>query len=502
MRALALVLLLAPLSGCFGGPYAADLAQGPAQTPRLVHGVWEYSADGEARVLDPNATYPVPRWSATGFDGAEPNIGATVSGALFMTSADLTLRSRDGGLTWQPVYEFDPVVGENSGWDTGDPMLWVDPVTDRVYSNHMYPALVCFATAWSEDEGDSWTQNDATCTLPGVDHQKFFTALPGPLAPAVAGLDHPTVLFQCSQKIVIVDQAHDLTEETVGVGGYTTHCNMSYDGGDSWPAETVAAADVPVVSCGGLNGHPAAAPDGTVVVPITHGCDGLYLSVSQDSGLSWTVAAGPKTVGAESIDPEVSFAPDGTLYAMWRGSDHLAYLARTPDLGKTWDGPWKVSPPHVRSTVFQALSAGADGRVAMAFLGTDDTDAYPSDAPEDTQWHLYIVTSEDADAATPALRAYQVTRNGDPVQVGCVWLEGGGNPCRNLLDFIDSTITPDGTFHVAFTKGCWRGCRDEDDRVMRTAEARLAGWSLWGADQGADRGPDPNGFQSPEEVMP
>jgi hypothetical protein len=472
-------LLLLPLTGCFG-PYASDLEL-PPPPERPASGHWRVAADGSLVELQPHDLDIKGRYKLTGHIGAEPNLGVTESGAIFMTSLDQTLRSRDGGKTWDVVYDFQPSLADGQGTETGDPMLWVDATTNRVYTNHMYPALLCFFTAWSADDGEYWDENEATCTLPGVDHQKFFSAPPGPLAPAIAGRDHPSVLYQCYQRYFHPSMLGVPDPGGIPpVGGMTTHCNMSYDGGRTWPAETLSAARLPA-SCGGINGHPASNTEGVVAIPITRGCDGLYISISLDSGLTWTVRPGPKDFGAESIDPEVSFAPDGSLYAFWRGLDHLVYFARSPDLGLTWAGPWRVSPPDVRSTVFQAMAAGEDGRAAMAFLGTFDTDAHPSDAPEDTVWHLFLAHTDGAASDAPEFVVHQVTGPADPVQIGCVWLFGGGHPCRNMLDFIDGAVAPDGTFYTAFTKGC-TSCIDDSntDRASLTALATLHGFKLKG----------------------
>src|ERR671919_545541 len=41
---------------------------------------------------------------------------------------------------------------------TSDPMLWVDPTTDRVFTNHMWPVLGCAVNIISDDNGESWSQ--------------------------------------------------------------------------------------------------------------------------------------------------------------------------------------------------------------------------------------------------------------------------------------------------------------------------------------------------------
>jgi len=46
----------------------------------------------------------------------------------------------------------------------------------------------------------------------------------------------------------------------------------------------------------------------------------------------------------------------------------------------------------------------------------------------------------------------------DPVQKGCIWLAGGSNTCRNLLDFMDAQIDSTGHIVVGFADGCTAAC--------------------------------------------
>jgi hypothetical protein len=226
--------------------------------------------------------------------------------------------------------------------------------------------------------------------------------------------------------------------------------------------------------CGGINGHPAPAPDGTLYLPITNGCPEPVVLVTTDNGLTWTVRPGPAEHGAEEIDPEITVTPDGTAYMLWRGSDHLQYLARSHDRFATWQGPWLVTPPDVRSTVFAGLTSGDDGRIAFAYLGTRDGnktwDGDPSTAPNATHWNLYYGTATDAEAENPLFRVVQANDDLAPVQIGCVWLGGGGNPCRNMLDFIDMAHTPDGRPVVVFSDGCTKDC--DGNRTATNLQSR------------------------------
>ncbi|HUR67676.1 MAG TPA: sialidase family protein [Candidatus Thermoplasmatota archaeon] len=392
--------------------------------------------------------------------GGEPNVGVTSSGAVFMTANHNTMRSTDHGATWEIVFNLSeelpqyncpdgtpaiPVAGCPRLTRSSDPMLWVDPVTDRVFTDHM-TGLYCSNMIYSDDEGDSWTMKPMTCGLPVNDHQKVATGMGyGPGAPP-AGMNpaYPNPVYYCYNKLL------------------ATQCAVSFDGGLTFPIDRTVASGALGDPCGGINGHPASGPDGTMFVPINEGCPTAVVGVSEDSGLTWSVKQAPFDVGAEEIDPEITVTPDGTAYMLWRGVDHLQYLARSTDKFDTWEGPWQVSPKGVTSTVFAGLTSVVDGKVGFAFLGTRDTDEAPSDAPNGTRWHLFTGVSLDAASPSPTFVVEQASPDADPVQIGCVWLGGGANPCRNMLDFIDMAADSEGRFYVAYTEGCISAAQHPD----------------------------------------
>src|SRR5207248_10817492 len=69
-------------------------------------------------------------------------------------------------------------------------------------------------------------------------------------------------------------------------------------------------------------------------------------------------------------------------------------------------------------------------------------------------WHLYVVTTYDGGTTW---QSTDVTGS-DPVQKGCIWLGGGSNTCRNLLDFMDAQIDKTGHIVVGFADGCTASC--------------------------------------------
>jgi len=381
--------------------------------------------------------------------GAEPNIGVTKKNSVFVTTFDEVRRSRDHGKTWQIVHEFTtprvPVTEDR--WDTADPMLWVDPITDRVFVSHMHPAVACQYLAWSDNDGDTWTERPFACTAPvpyTFDHQKIMTAKHGPKALPIPAPVYPTVFYLCYNAI--------LKEGT--------WCDVSFDGGLTFTWSRLVLAES---RCGSINGHPAAFPDGTVVVP--GGSFGnckreVEVAVTEDNGFTWSTRRCAPGYSQTEIDPDITVTPDGTAYMLFRDDEHI-HLLRTKDKFQTCD-VFRISPQdHVKS-VFTVITSGDNGRIAMAYLASRDPQdpeipSHPGTVWPGTNWHLYVTTSYDADAENPTFVTQMVSPEEDPIQVGCVWLNGGGGGpkrCRNLLDFMDMTRDQDGRFYVAFTDGC------------------------------------------------
>ena len=146
-------------------------------------------------------------------------------------------------------------------------------------------------------------------------------------------------------------------------------------------------------------------------------------------------------------------------------------MSRSFDSGDTWEQTsLRVSPNHIISATFPQIDAGDAGRVAIAYLGSPDKwlldepglDGDPWDgdahyAPDNATYFLYVSISTNADTAEPMWETIQLTD--DPVQVGSICLSSGdcrniGGSNRNLLDFNDLTLGPDGRIYIAYADGC------------------------------------------------
>lgn len=206
-----------------------------------------------------------------------------------------------------------------------------------------------------------------------------------------------------------------------------------------------------VLTCAGLHGHVVVGPDGTVYVP-HNDCSGPVgagqgLLVSADNGLSWELRMVPGTVPALS-DLVVAVDAGGRLYFA-ASSDGRPAVSTSADGGQTWTALVDVGAPFgIQNAQFPMVAAGDAGRAAVAFYGTT--------SPGDDQsadfagvWHLYVASTFDGGATWETELA-----SADPVQRGCIWLQGGENPCRNLLDFQGMTVDAQGRVLVGYADGC------------------------------------------------
>ncbi len=417
-----------------------------------VHKVTGYAMVGDTVYIGNIAVTPsqlAPTWklSDVGFRGPEPSIGITSDGCMFFVALEKVMRSCDAGESWEQVQDLF------SQPSTSDPWLWVDPATDRIFNVQMV-SLACTWIAWSDTGGDSWLGNPWNCgPLPVNDHIKLGSGPwrggdnPGYGTVGQFNPTYPQAVYFCYNKLAGV------------------FCYTSFDGGATFPVGGQIVG-LTAAGPGGLHGAITAAPDGTVYVPPRTSTPSV--AVSKDNGLTWDV----RTLGADVGTPqqrknaEVATDADSNAYMFWTGGDNRIYMSRSLDGGDTWDEQSTLVTADLGSTVWPAANAGDPGVVAVAYIGTEDSNAGGWNVPEDTRWHLYVTYSQNALDDNPDWVTVRVTD--DPVQIGTVCVSSGacrdGN--RNLLDFIDLTLDQDGRMYVAFADGC-------TDREPRTCSSDL-----------------------------
>ena len=365
----------------------------------------------------------------TGLAGAtnagEPSLGVNGStGAMMYQAGTNTLKlavNAAGAATWTDVTPASSVFNI-------DPILATDRTSGRTYAGGL--AGECSVLNYSDNDGGSWTQMGNACTGV-VDHESIGGGAWKGSAPL--GSTYSRAVYYCAQSS-------------------SDACATSSNGGLTFGAPVVVSG-----ACGSLHGHVKVSADGTAYLPNAH-CGGLAGgAITTNSGGAWSSYTIPgSSEPANGFDPSVATTPDNTLYESWQAANNHPFVAVSKTHGSTWTTPvdlgTTMSPAIVNST-FQAVTAGDNGRVAVAYLGsTTGGDPFAQGWPG--VWDLYVSYSYDGGTTWSTVKATT-----DPVQRG--WMCASGTTCgsgRNLLDFMDANLTKDGRVVVGYADGCVGAC--------------------------------------------
>ena len=391
---------------------------------------------------------PPPNGPATlGLDAAEPSIGVNwnsetgQNGGRSMYIALLqTLRiTFDDSCPSSPGSLWENKSFVTTTAQTFDPILFTDHTTGRTLVSQLeFPAgFAATASAYTDNDGDIWVPSTGAGPGSGIDHQTIGGG--GPFKAPLINPAYPNAVYYCSQLP-------------------TATCALSLDGGTTYgPAVPVDSGGV----CGGLHGHIKVGPDGTAYLP-NKGCGTEQgVIVSENNGATWEVRAVPSTTEGESdaavgigrgdkVKEAVGGAPIGRVYLGFANGDNRAVIATSDDRGKTWSQPLDVGAAFgVNNVAFPAVVAGDDDRAAFAFYGTPTAGGLQGPKFAGI-WHLYVAHTYDGGQTWVTVDA---TPN-DPMQRGCIWLGGGANICRNMLDFMGVDVDKRGRVLVGYNDGC------------------------------------------------
>ncbi len=381
--------------------------------------------------------------SGVGSTAGEPSIGANhagATGALMYISSLETLRLTPDHCASPPAVEWLNKTFITTSLRTLDPILFTDHQTGRTFSSQL--AGKCSAMAFSDDDGNTWTQSQGCGMNAGADHQTVGGG-PFPASDPIQGTtSYPNAVYYCSQDVALAQ------------------CAVSRDGGLTFGPAVPIYTQAECSEIGGkLHGHIKVAPDGTAYVP-QPGCNGKQIvSVSQDAGTTWTVRPIPQSTPGAGSDPAVYADAANRVYFGYVDGDGKVKVTTSEDHGQTWTPSVDVGAAFgVLAGAFPQVIAGDAGRAAIAFLGSQNGDlasAYGTDVTAPHTWHLYVAVTYDAGANWETLDVTPA----DPVQRGTICMQG--TVCsagRNLLDFNEIDVTKDGRVVVAWADGCVGAC--------------------------------------------
>jgi hypothetical protein len=416
----------APAVGTDGSSYTASAQIAPVVAPTQ-------PPAGSEPITFANHAAP----NGLGGDSGEPSIGANWTTGNSMFQAGLqALRVKWDDSTSPATPTWTDVSFPTSSAASLDPIGFLDSRTGRWFSSQLSGTTSLAAS--TDDDGANWLPSEGGPLNGGVDHQTFgggpFAA---PLTRDPKGLLYPDAVYYCSQDLV------------------AALCARSDNGG------TTFGPAVPIYTdqCGGLHGHVAVSPDGTVYVP-NKNCGGAQgVAVSEDNGLTWTVRTVPGS-GNGDWDPSLGVGADNTVYLGYGDADGHAKVAVSHDHGRTWTNIRDVGLPlGIQHTAFASVVAGDGDRAAFAFLGSPEPSAgaFADNPAWPGVWHLYVAETFDGGNTWTTVDA---TPN-DPVQRGTICAGGTlgcGNGTRNLLDFMGVTVDKQGRVLVGYADGCIDAC--------------------------------------------
>lgn len=404
----------------------------------------------------PLGTGPAPRFKALtpsaaqlaagiGTDAGEPSIGVNwfTGSALFQSFVTTFRASFDDSCPTTPSATWINKASPITSVTSLDPILFTDRGTGRTFVSQLLLNPIASSSAFSDNDGETWIPSQGSGIGSGVDHQ---TIGGGPFhAPLSGTAAYSNAVYYCSQDIA------------------AANCAVSLDGGATYgPAVPIYAG-----SCVGLHGHVKVGPDGTAYVP-NKGCgENQAVIVSEDNGITWNIRKVPGSLGADS-DPSVAVSSGGRVYLGFADNNNDPVVAVSDDRGKNWYNVQNVAP-GIRNVVFSEMVAGDDNRAAFAFLGTT-TPGHLTVRTFPGVWHIYISTTYDGGKSWIPVNA---TPN-DPVQRGPIWLSGGAEISRNLLDFNDATIDKNGRILVALADGCIGACSQAQSTARGNAYTAVA----------------------------
>lgn len=379
---------------------------------------------------------------------AEPSIGFSAkTGNVFMQGGYDTMRvsfdEASGDATWK--LSVDQLTSQLISLD---PMGYVDRQTGRVFASQLIGA--CSLTEFNDADGDGpWEQSEG-CGLPhGADHQ---TIGGGPFGPGVVATSYPNAVWYCSQSIA------------------TALCALSRDGGQTFGEGTPLYT---IAECGGLHGHVRVGPDGTAYVPNSD-CGarqvGVSLQTDGNNVAPWETILVPDSSTQAESDPSVAVDPAGTMFVGYAAGNGHPKIATYDTAAKTWTPSVDVGTAFgIQNVQFPDVITGDAGRAAFSFLGTP-TAGDDQAAGFNGTWHLYVAMTYDGGRTWTTTDATPT----DPVQRGCIWLGGGDNACRNLLDFTDITTDAKGRVLVGYADGCTNACVTDPAQNNRANLATIA----------------------------
>lgn len=156
-----------------------------------------------------------------------------------------------------------------------------------------------------------------------------------------------------------------------------------------------------------------------------------------------------------NVFPVMAVDDAGNEFIVWSQEDATGgmgiYLTWSTNNGNSWATPVRVNQ-HAGAHVFPWMVADDAGHVAIAWLGTDEV-APSEGVSNDAPWQVHFSQSLNVLSGSPTFTESHATGT---MHVGKVCVSGlacdtGGGADRDLGDYIQIALGPDGMAHIAYT---------------------------------------------------
>jgi hypothetical protein len=206
--------------------------------------------------------------------------------------------------------------------------------------------------------------------------------------------------------------------------GTSTNVYASTDGGRTWSPQPVHTAAF------GL-GMAVKGPAAGELWVLGGGGDSVGADVTRDGGLTWSQE--PTRIPNGGNFPVAAFDGAGSLFGAGAVDDAIQVARRDAD--GAWHDAVQVSPAGHHRMPWVATGARA-GTAAVCWYGTPD-----ATVGDRSEWFVHVAVSRgNGEAGTWTT----VIADPEPVLVGDLQ--------RQLLDFFQCEVGPDGSVHVAYSK--------------------------------------------------
>lgn len=349
---------------------------------------------------------------------------------------------------------------------SGDPRVWRDPLTDRIWMHNIgnslgrppfpqpgaFDGLCQTEISYSDDGGATWTNDPDPVGwfCPLFDFPHLFTAPRTTSGPAPPGA-YPNAVYIC-KSIGPAQACWKTVDNGAGLFKDFGFPGSLFSNGppDFTPLELRRGT-------GGL--------DGTL-----YGVVSGVLRFSTDEGATWNDNGGVIPVTSRGVAVDAA----GNVYAVGilDGKPQVTY---STDTGATWSTPVPVQAPgvgHAHDASIAVPPTGTPGPVAVAYVGSaDEEDTEITQIPNATGGfniqaggihNGFMATTGDIFAANPVFQSVQVDSDAEPLlpygfpatgntttgsradYIGVYFDEGDALQIADILEFFDQSVD-DGT---------------------------------------------------------